>query len=452
MNYVNYYLLKLEKFFLKMTIEPVCALLVMLFIPFIKIYRRLTIDRTKLPRLMWGPEPLINNKYYSQCMKKAEYKSTTLMSSYFNVINKKDDFDLYYSDFKLFYSGRFKFLRQLNESFFPYLLFLYSLFKFDIFHFSFSGGLLSKTLLKRMEAQLTKFSGCKIVSLAYGGDFYVSSNIIEPCWQHTILIHYPNYALNELEIKKRVDYWNKRSDIIINGMQIDGLGRWSVLPFRSEVIDIDKLPEKIKYSNNDGKNAPVCIAHAPNHRFIKGTEYLEKAIDDLREEGYDIEFVLIEKMQNSELLELLSAKADILFDQINLGYAMSAIEGFAIGLPVMTNLENREYVRLFQRYSYLEECPAVSISHETLTDSLRSLIKSPQLRKELGEAGKRYAKKYHSFQTGKYLFGKVYDKIWQNKDVDLLNMFHPLLKESYNNQSPKVKHPLVKNKIPVNLL
>ena len=369
----------------------------------------------------------------------------------FGVINKRNDFDLYFNDFKLYYAGSFKLIRLINDSFFPYLIFIYSLVKFDIFHFSFSGGLLSKTLLKRMEAQLIRFVGCKVVSLAYGGDFYVSSNIIEPCWQHTILIHYPNYALNEREIKSRVDYWNKQSDSIVNGMQIDGLGRWSVLPFRAEVIDTDNHPKKTKYSDNNGINGEVCIVHAPNHRFIKGTEYLEKAIKELREEGYKIEFVLIEKMQNSELLKLLQDKADILFDQINLGYAMSAIEGFATGLPVLTNLENREYVRLFNRYSYLEECPAVSVSHENLKDNLRVLITNPNLRRELGLAGQKYAKKYHSFATGNFLFGKIYEKIWQNKDVDLLNMFHPLLEESYNNQSPKIEHPLLKNKIPLAL-
>ena len=440
------------RFLTKVLIEPIFALLTIFLVLFIKVSRLLKKRSSKLPRLMWGPDPLINNKYYSECMKTHGYSSTTMMRGYFDSINKKDDFDLYLNDFALFYSGKLKFLKTLNNTFFPYLIFIYSLLKFDIFHFSFTGGFLSESLIKRLEAQLIRFVGGKTVLLAYGGDFYVSSRIIEPSWQHTILIHYPHYAKNELEIQKRVNYWNKQADVIINGMQIDGLGRWSVLPFRSEVIDVEKLPRKISYSTKNGVNGSICVVHAPNHRFIKGTEYLEKAIEELREEGLQIEFVLIEKMQNSDLLKLLSEKADILFDQINLGYAMSTIEGLAIGLPVMTNLENREYVRLFRRYSYLDECPAVSISHENLKENLRVLITNPELRKKIGLASQKYADKYHSFKTGGYLFGKVYDKIWQNKDVDLLNMFHPLLKESYNNQSPKVKHPLVKNKIPVNLL
>ena len=37
-------------------------------------------------------------------------------------------------------------------------------------------------------------------------------------------------------------------------------------------------------------------------------------------------------------------------------------------------------------------------------------------------------------------------------DVDLMNLFNPLNPESYNNQSPIINHPLVKNKIPKELM
>ena len=33
-----------------------------------------------------------------------------------------------------------------------------------------------------------------------------------------------------------------------------------------------------------------------------------------------------------------------------------------------------------------------------------------------------------------------------------MNMFHPLNPDSYNNQSPKIEHPLFENKIPEALL
>ena len=48
---------------------------------------------------------------------------------------------------------------------------------------------------------------------------------------------------------------------------------------------------------------------------------------------------------------------------------------------------------------------------------------------------------------GQYLFEQFYNKIWHKENIDLLNIFHPLRPDSYNNQSPLVKHPLIKNRI-----
>ena len=46
--------------------------------------------------------------------------------------------------------------------------------------------------------------------------------------------------------------------------------------------------------------------------------------------------------------------ADIHVDQLLMGYAMSAIEGLATGLPVLSNLENEQITRVFRRFSYLK--------------------------------------------------------------------------------------------------
>jgi hypothetical protein len=103
---------------------------------------------------------------------------------------------------------------------------------------------------------------------------------------------------------------------------------------------------------------------------------------------------------------------------------------------------------VFRTYSYLNECPIVSAGPENITDVLRSLVVNPELRRELGLAGRAYVEKYHSYSFGQFLFGEMYKKIWNGENIDLLNTFHPLNKNSYNNQSPLVKHPLLKNKLP----
>jgi hypothetical protein len=47
----------------------------------------------------------------------------------------------------------------------------------------------------------------------------------------------------------------------------------------------------------------------------------------------------------------------------------------------------------------------------------------------------------------RYLFGSIHAKIVEGKEVDLINLFHPL-KSSYNKAKPRIVHPLVENRLP----
>ena len=70
--------------------------LILLFLPVFLLAALLPGKRKDL--LIWGPEPGIDNKYWSQAMKEVGWKSVTLMSDHY-AINKRGDFDLYYVDF-----------------------------------------------------------------------------------------------------------------------------------------------------------------------------------------------------------------------------------------------------------------------------------------------------------------------------------------------------------------
>jgi hypothetical protein len=142
-------------------------------------------------------------------------------------------------------------------------------------------------------------------------------------------------------------------------------------------------------------------------------------------------------------------RSDILAEQFIGGlYALSAIEGMACGLPVLANLEE-VYTRIFRRYAFLDECPILSATPETLKQNLQILVTHPELRKELGEAGRYYVEKYHSFSTAQFLFGSIYKKILHGENLDLMNLFHPLF-SALNKSKLPVKHPLVENKLPQN--
>ncbi len=179
------------------------------------------------------------------------------------------------------------------------------------------------------------------------------------------------------------------------------------------------------------------VAHAPNHRGFKGTEFILAAVEQLRAEGLDVELVLIEGVQNSEVQRILTSEVDVLADQIiATGYALNAIEGMAAGLPVLANLEDDRLTAVLRRYSYLDECPILSASPETIADRLRALVVDPDLRERLGRAAAAYAAKYHSDETAAYLYGAIYRHIWNGEDVPLIDLFHPL-KSEYSRSRPR---------------
>jgi glycosyltransferase involved in cell wall biosynthesis len=191
----------------------------------------------------------------------------------------------------------------------------------------------------------------------------------------------------------------------------------------------------------------VSVVHTPNHRGFKGTEFLLRAVEELKNEGLQIDLRLLERVPNAEVRRIV-AETDILAEQfIATAYAMSGMEGMACGLPVMANLDSEYYTQVFRRYSFLNECPILSTTPETLRDNLRLLVNQPALREQLGRAGREYVEKYHSFEAARYLFGKIYDRILHGKEVDLIGLFHPLTSE-FARTRPPVQHPLVNGALP----
>jgi len=367
-------------------------------------------------------------------MASAGYYTKTLVSYYYNIHNK-DDFDIYYYDL---IPEMLRFSEKLNSHVFgPLFSFLYVVKHVNILNISFLGGYLGGTSLWFFESFLYQLAKIKVVVAAYGGDFYLYSKVIDTSLRNALLMSYPTPGKEENLIRRKVDYWSRNADIIVNGLQLDGLGRWSCLPVSAVSLDQDKIIDNRSYC----RSSDVTIVHAPNHRGFKGTEFIINAVDELRKEGYRINFILIENMKNSEVLKILR-EADILVEQLITGYGLNAIEGMASGAAVLSNVSN-DYYKVLRRYSYLNECPILSTTPESIKDNLILLIKNSQLREELGRLGIAYVKKYHSEAASRYMYGKIFNHLVHGEDEDLMNMFHPI-KSDYNMRN-YIQTPLVDN-------
>ncbi len=147
--------------------------------------------------LIWGPEAIINNKYWSEAMRAAGYASKTLMRQV-SPINKKEDFDLYFDDVTPRWIRPSRLRKLLGPSFALVYMMTYA----KVIHIPFTGGPLGTSPLWRLEAYLFRASGIKTVVVPYGGDAYAFSQILDPSLRNALLINYGEMARKEREIRK----------------------------------------------------------------------------------------------------------------------------------------------------------------------------------------------------------------------------------------------------------
>lgn len=373
------------------------------------------------PRLLWGCTPIANIKYSSRAMSGIGYHSRTFVSTYYST-GEKQDYDLYRNELLRIYKWLPKPVVILIE---PFLSFIYLIRHFDIFHFFFDGGILARTPLRHMEIQLLHCFGKKVVAMPYGADVHDLQGMRNNVYKFGQLYHYKSPAIgNRKSIRRWIDYFSMHADFCLTSINFDSLYRWDILPVSYISIDTDQWnPPADHRHRHDGKNGPVVIAHSPNHRIIKGTDYVIAAVDRLKSEGYEIEFHLLEKMKNAEVKKNLE-QCDILVELLICGYGLSGLEGLALGKPVISNFQTD--MSVLRYYSYFDECPIVQASIDTIYEKLKWLVEHPAERAEIGKRSRSYAEKYHSSLSQQIMWDRIYRQIWHGEDMDLMLLYHPL--------------------------
>jgi glycosyltransferase involved in cell wall biosynthesis len=383
---------------------------------------RLSRRRRNGQRLWWGPEPLVHLKYLSDALRDAGYQSATVVTHNYPEFDAIK-FDTYYED--VIAASPLRFLRSWAGD---YIVFLHLLKNFDVAHIPATGGPLGRTRLAPMEPRLFRWAGIRTVLVPYGGDFFRYSWIAEALMRHAMLLNYPDAGRQEDRVEKRVKRWLKHADIVVGGFMIEGASRWDVLATNFLILTPDRVRPRQRPQTGDGASESVTIVHAPNHRGVKGTEFIIEAVTSLKGKGHDIDFVLLEDCPNEKVLEHLG-RADICVDHcVGSGYGLFAVEAMASGATVVANLEDEQRIGVHRHFGWLNQCPIVSANIDQLEETLAYLIRNPALREELGRTGVEYVKRFHSPEMAQHLFGSVYAKL-RGEDVDLLMLFHPVTSE-----------------------
>lgn len=142
--------------------------------------------------------------------------------------------------------------------------------------------------------------------------------------------------------------------------------------------------------NDPGGQKKVLIIHSPTAPVAKGSEFVLKAIEKLREKSFSFEFKLLKNLSNEEYQKVLQ-KADIYVDQFIWGaYGIAAQQALQMGKVVVAYL-SPERLKI-----YGNELPIQNATINNLAEVLEKLISNDGLRKKIAHQSVSYYEEMHS--------------------------------------------------------
>ncbi|MFH1656259.1 MAG: glycosyltransferase [Candidatus Nealsonbacteria bacterium] len=299
-----------------------------------------------------------------------------------NMIFKSSCFN-YSSDYNLnFKQGDY--LRNFLKAF---VFLLKAIKRYDVFHFYFGKSILpfylDLPILKIFRKKIFfTFQGCDIRQRKYSlNNFEI--NACKECKDFRCQKKYWS-LISFFRLKIALIFANKT--FVLNPDLKFYSPHSEIFPYLN--IDLDDwrtIKQKIP------KDA-ITILHAPSDRSMKGTKYVIKTIEQLKKQGYFVEFKLLENVKHKEMKDLID-RADIVIDQLLFGwYGALAVEAMALSKPVICYL-NKNF---FNFVPWSEDIPIVNANSEDLYNKIKFLIDNPEKRKEIEKKSRWFVEKWHN--------------------------------------------------------
>jgi len=359
--------------------------------------------RTKPIQVGIGPDCLVNNRWHKRALERVGIEAETFVIGLSHVTRDFDHIFLSRPDMARDWLVRLRAFRLMVNRY--RVVFLY-----------FTGGPLAATRsLWRIEPLLLALAGTRVVVMPFGSDIQDFSRTRNLAFKHAHAADYPYEIRDRQRIADKIDLWTENADHVISGCDwVDYTHHWDTLMSGHFAIDVDEVIAKTAHvpPPDDDPTRPLVIVHTPNHRAIKGTAHLIAAVERLRAEGYAVDLRIVEFASNLSVLEKMAA-ADVVFDQLVIGwYAMVALEGMALGKPVITRIRP-DLLELYETTGCLEpgELPLIDADHGNLTDVLRGLLNDRRGLRELGERGRAFVRRRHSLEHVGGVFSDILRRI-----------------------------------------
>jgi glycosyltransferase involved in cell wall biosynthesis len=346
---------------------------------------------------LWGTTPILTLPLKAAADRKLGFQSKSIVFTTYHI-TKHFDINL---------EAMYRWISKKYPMFllpFQKIVFGFCLTRFDIFNFFFDRGILPPNQrfgIARQELELLKRAGKRVYVYAYGADVRLRQKTLsQRRW--TFCRECPEPGLHcvcddEIGSKMIATITEFATATVGHGDMVAYLPKCRVLSYWP--IDDRMILPETKVPSISG---PLKVAHAPNHGHFKGTRHLEATIEKLREQGHDIEYVRVQGLPNSEVIELFR-KVDVVADQfVGGGLGYTALEAMALAKPVLCYVPDPWFV------AAPEECPVINANPDTLEVVLRWVLQNRERLLAIGVQGRNYIEKWHSVDAVAERFGKLY--------------------------------------------
>lgn len=294
--------------------------------------------------------------------------------------------------------------------------FLKSLFRYDVFHFHFgqkffvlypralkNGDSIPAALLRllygtysllasHLDVLLIRLLGKKMFMTFHGDDIRQGDRSLD-LYRHSIAQevgpdYYDSYSDKR---KRRMGAFYQRHCRALYVVSPDLL---AMAPAGAKLIHYTGIDsQEWDVPANAHPNPRPLVVHAPTNRLVKGTRFIEKAVESLRSKGVDFDFILVEKMTNAEA-KAIYEKADLIVDQLMAGwYGVFAVELMMMGKPVIAYIRPEDLAQ--EPESFQTELPIIRASPESIEDVLEKALQNHIALPTIGSRSRAFAKKWY---------------------------------------------------------
>lgn len=143
---------------------------------------------------------------------------------------------------------------------------------------------------------------------------------------------------------------------------------------------------------------------------VKGTKYIIEAMERLKEEGYNVEYMFFDNV-DSKLFRYYQVQADIVVEELLRGFGSTAVECLALGKPVITHIWP-EWEKFYCK-CFPEACPMpIIIANKfTIYSVLKHAVVDAEFRRDKGIESRIWAEKHLNPAINAKLFADLIEKL-----------------------------------------